>query len=985
MTVTAASVLGPGTTISITAPSSINVPVDTNGWVLRVTTSGADTTCDISKFVLTVTDPGYDTTGASVTQTRTIYATGILRKPWNNETQNSTPAGTFDLTLSEHLYTGSIVTGVSFAAGFTTGSSAQTFTAGSVTRGDNLAYPKCKVRAATRPFVLITSANTAAIEVMGTHRAARNGGPFACVEAWYRQSTTDFAVGRSGTQVASVSTPKPSGGGSVSGTVAPVYRVPIEGSAATDGAGVVRYQVKPWIGDSASIWKSWVDGDAWPTLNAPAELPMVRDYAGKFQGAYAFVNQSATAGASPAVQTTLTDPGTAGSYATAATALAAIRAFNAARTGGLAHDDVSGGTIVFREIAGSTRGADANSYNLGGASLSSGATYPVNATGVPYEIRSLTGLVSDGVRMRGTKPDGSTLTSKSVGQRVVWRGITFDSEGQTVAANNSVVSGVSAGGQATSGVTFDNACAQFLVDCIVSETTAINPASSTALLGFGFRYDYRVAHYNARSGTGIGANASYITGLAVSMGSLYQCDTMANAPFAPTCFGGMRIVRNLIATQGAGVQPLIRAAVIAGLRIDTEGSSSSAIVLNASNVRDSLRTGIGCVNILVRCVGTTTATGFSFAADGNRTPTLDCDFHHIVSFGDGAVAGRANFGYQDSGYVRVPKEISMIGFVANSFNMKSDGFLGSSAENPSGTYGATGPMDTSVAWTWGSIVHDNNATLSARLVYQAIRDVPIGTAITDTSYWYPPGAVWSTQYGRQPLRTGNWTGRNGVDSRGCVWTTSADGGHNATSFGPDNLPIDTIFGTGTSADYYRNPAIGTTATATDATDFTPKILAIEGIDSPLLNRIRAGMQPVSIDIFGNARDNTGAGAAGPVERASVANAPGGNLTQTITVAGGGVNGAVLAPPSARTLGLVVLGGAVSTDSAVNVNAPGGARSLFLTLNGGAALAQSDASAPAAVTGWAFSVQPGGVTTTTELPAMFTGRRRYAAIALPVFY
>ena len=981
MTVTSVTALG-ATTIPVTAPTAQSVPVDTNGWVLRVVTSGSDATCDASKFTLTVTDPGYDATGAAVTQTRTIYATGILRKPWNNYTENSTAAGTFDLTLSERIYTGTTITGVQFAAGFTASSTLQTFTAGSVVRNDSLPYVKSKVRLTSYPSALITSANSRYIEVIGTSRYARNGGEFACVEAWYRQGTTDFTLSRSGAMVRSLATPL----GCPSGIAAPVYRVPIDASAATDGDGVVRYRVKPWIGDQ--VWESWVEADAWPTLNTPAELPMVRDYAGKFQGAYAFVNQSGVAGASPAVQTTLTDPGTAGGYATFGTALTALRAFNAARGGGLAHDDISGGILVLRDVTGSTRGADASSYNVG--TRVDTASFPLNAINVPIEVRSLSGLPSNLVRMRGNLPDGTAITSvnKGMPRRTIYRGITFDGEGATTGVSNVVISNSSVGGITTTAPTVANACANVFIDCIVSETTAINPSTSTTLYAVGFRYDYRTAHYNTQNANGFGAGVAYFTGLAVSMGSLYwSASVAANPRMQLTTFGGVALLRHslTVQTSSTGVQPLSKTPVAAGLRIDTENSLNPALAIAPAQQSPLARAGGGFINTLVRCVGgPNSSVGITFTADGVRAMSLNWDFHHVASFGEGSAVGRSNMNYADQGFISVPKEFSLIGLVTNSFNEKTDGFAAPELVSSN----QDGPMDTTVAWSIGSIVHDNNATLASRLVYQAIQDVPIGTAITNTAYWYPAGAVWSTAFGRQSLRTGNWAGRNGVDMRGCVWTSSASGNvtHTATDFAPDNIPIDTLFGGAGSADYYRNSALGTSATATDATDFTPKTMAIEGIDSPLLNRIRANAQPVSIDIFGNQRNNLGGGAAGPVEAASVANAPGAAVTMGFTVVGGGANGTVTAgaPGGAKTITFTVVGGAASGGTVIDASASGVALAFTMSAIAGAASTSSATMLPGVTFFINWGVVGGTVTAVSPPPGLFQGRRRYAAIALPVF-
>lgn len=104
--VTGVTVLG-DMDVPITSPSSMNVPMQTNGTTLLIETSGsaAHGDLDVSKITLSVQDRGHNTSGDQVFRTRTIVLRGKLYKPYGEDTTVYQPSlGDFYVKLGDYIF-----------------------------------------------------------------------------------------------------------------------------------------------------------------------------------------------------------------------------------------------------------------------------------------------------------------------------------------------------------------------------------------------------------------------------------------------------------------------------------------------------------------------------------------------------------------------------------------------------------------------------------------------------------------------------------------------------------------------------------------------------------------------------------------------------------------------------------------------------------------------------------------------------------------
>ncbi|MCE7797841.1 hypothetical protein LWE61_14915 [Sphingobium sufflavum] len=832
----------------------------TNGWVVKVTLADGLIPLDWSKLVVSMGKQGF-ANGAPTTRAYTARGTGLLRRAWSSGGNHLTflPAGanSYYVTLDEQVHQPDVDVVFTFAAGFIEGSAQIVVNAG-VVRNDSRAYPKPKVRILTPPHQRMTAAGTLDVEVTGTHRYPRAGRQWDKVEMWARVAGVDGAA--AGTQVMGRSAYTPEAGRLPSGLPAASYRVAVSGAGLADGGGGIRVRVYPFVGEA---WDSWVEGVAFPSALVEQELPFVRDYAGKYSAVHAWVNQDGTAGAAPAVQVgTTADPGSAASYANMATASAAIAAYNNARGGGLAHNDPDGGFIMLRDVAGSVRGGNTGAYSVRAATT--------GGTLVPLHIVAASGATSQLCRMRGELPDGSAPASRAISRRVEFHNIMVDSEGVSSNVNNIVVDGVT--GSVVTGIA--NVLSHMtLWDCDIFERIGSGSANN-AIWRFGFRSDVRVEHANVTGAAGI-TGAGYMGTWQVTqrmVGSWYHNDTIGPMMY-PVFAAGCRFDNLPIGGQGqitlAGVHK-VDGHVFTNVETTVDGNTSSAIALCGSE--QSTVMGMGFANVFVRQAGAASQPSFRIGGDGTLSDMTNIDMHYCGSDGgfDAVTPTRAhqakarlNVDYNDQGYLHKVAEMTLLYCAVPSFNTKTEGF-----------YAPETPVDVPFAagrfYPKGYLVHDGNATTASRVWYQAVAEMPLSVAgdLPNPALWKTIGQVNGIPYGRQPLRTGNWRMRHQVGHIGVVMAGDAQGNStlgDATAFLPErNSRLGAI--AINYSDWYKAATGG--GALSSRGDYRPKTLAVDGVDSPLLNRVPAGRAAMPFDLYGLPRLDDGTGAAGVRERAA---------------------------------------------------------------------------------------------------------------------
>ena len=438
--VTGAAVVGD---FDVTIPptkgvASVNMPA--NGWVIRIATNlGRVDSVDPSKLTMSVLDPGWNTDGTPANHPRTITGTARLYKPNGGAgafTDADQPEGTVEIALDQQLYcpggvtaNGSKIVAITLGAGFINGSSPALTVPGSlVARADSADYPLPIPATVNWIGQRMDASNTLDVEYAVAHEHAQKGQQVACVEAWARVGGVDGPVGRASSMVDSIWT---ADGLAPSGLHQPVFRVPVPGGSLPDGEGGVRCTIKPWIGPAMNSFDPGV-GDTWPSMNFLAELPFVKDVAGKYAPVYVWVNYDGTGltGSSQAgVSTSATDPGAALSYTTILQAILAAQAWGATNRG---HNTCAGVVVMFRDVEGSVAGAHLGAYSVRQNFRGSG----INRGPLPMELRGAAGVTSERCRLRGWNTDGAASAGKEAFAFMILRNIYEDSQNTDQGSGN---------------------------------------------------------------------------------------------------------------------------------------------------------------------------------------------------------------------------------------------------------------------------------------------------------------------------------------------------------------------------------------------------------------------------------------------------------------------------------------------------------------------------------------------------------------------
>lgn len=854
--------------VKVSRPVPGEAWLQTNGAVLCLDLTMDKSTPDLSKIVLTIIENGHDKNGNVAQHARTVGVQSELHGP----------TGTFDLVdggpkrlllvLTDLIYNQneqwrSSILQIQFLAGWLPDRPAEAISGAAVTRLDTLAYPPFPVRPVTAPFTRLAVGDVLPFEVTGMHDWGRNGGMFACVEAWAVVAGVRGVVARSSEMVASLETPAV---GTPSELPAPVYRVMVSAAGLGEGAGEIQYRVLPHIGPP---WSSEDNGETFPTLNAPKGVPFCNDLSGSWAPVYGVVSQTGigsagtdTRGMAFSIEAAIASGFV---YKDCAAVAVATKLVNAARTlvptaSGMVqrtipHNDIAGGCAVLRDITGSTVGQNYGAYLLR-TGFSSPTAFPPGAT--CFEIRSESGSPSPSVRLRSVDTNGTAMasSSKAVPSRLVLRGLWLDGT-NTVSAQNTIIDGTAAAGAATNPPNI-NSCAYLIsIDCTITENSTAGSAAP-ARFRAGYMWDVRVKT-EGHSGSQAGGNVAAYAGLVASVGCSYAAETPGSRFILAGMFG-VKLTNLGVDDRVSNIYPAPSGRLMINVRIDFEKAFTSPAIM-LCGLRPSVG-GLGLGNVFCRGIVDSGGPLISIGADGTMFEIDNIIMRHIgadIPAVSRPNNGRANILYQDQGYTRVNK-IGTISFCAlRSYNCKGDSFPAlQKASTISKAWIAGQPYPV------GSIVHDNaGASNSTSCFYQAIAKTPAKpgdqpAGLSNAAVWMKIGNVFNSPYGEQPLRQGNLRFRYHVGCHGNVASCTFDGSNSPSLTSGYGIAWQRDESFGANYDrLYRNQL---------ANDYRPNTVGSDALVTPLLNRVPAGEACLPFDLVGTMRLNDGSGAAGAYER-----------------------------------------------------------------------------------------------------------------------
>ena len=400
--------------------------INGNGWVLRLRTTAlaGGSTPDPSKVFPTVQSDGWSAANVAATVTRTLTPSAMLRRPANGTTMPTsttdpqalaiqggsvvapgslTPGDPVDwyFVLPDYVYPDCAVT-VEVDEGWY--STAAAGSGPTVTNSSTRAYPQPKYGFMNTPHERVEASSYTVELWCNGHRHAMNGRAVAGVELWARDGTNNgTATAVNDTSLSTLQT---------NGNIEEVFSASVNLSGVNDtdgsttvGAGVqyIDGYIYPWLGPRYQIS---VDGASWPTAQPCTILTFVKDTAGKYGGAIAYVNP-AGAGASPAVSRTPAANYAAAkvaAYATHAAARTAIAAFNNGTSGRpaspITHNDLGGSRIEMLdndgvnqtfELAGTISEAAGNCwFDTIDSTLNAASCYYDQATASVRQVNTLT-------------------------------------------------------------------------------------------------------------------------------------------------------------------------------------------------------------------------------------------------------------------------------------------------------------------------------------------------------------------------------------------------------------------------------------------------------------------------------------------------------------------------------------------------------------------------------------------------------------------
>lgn len=845
--------------IAITNPSSISVPMPTNGIVARITTSGtaSHTGLDTSKISLSCRTRGHHpTTGAQQWVSHTVGVHAKLYGPYNEKSFYQPVLGEFYVVLSEELFKQDAtwlteVLSVDFAAGWLTAEPAGAFTGASVTRSDSLAFQPFAMRDLTFAFDdAVQAGGTVRFRCGAVNAHAQSFSQVACVEAWVVDGSGNLGPEvRISDMTLSDLTP-----GTEPGLPVPLYEANLPITGLVSGLARTRFRVKPWRGPpvESATYGTAIGEACSPVQGIPFHLDLNGSHV-RLYGILSYDPALATIASNLNVATvdvsglSTTIAGALAStktYADVGTIFTAVRRVNNSGsaltiadpvTGGsfsyqrtTTHNDCSGASAVCPPVAGSTPGTNTGVYTL---RQSLDALPPGN---VAPEIRSQSGGFSDDVRWRGVTTAGTEALAWNVRNpttRLKLRGLYLDAVGLSVDSNVPVFTNWASSDATVYTEATIRTC--LMVDC--KERGSLTNSQPETFVPNMFHawtsrvrndVDYRQAaplalgvnHYSHGPYAWIGSKVVQAATTTLQIPGVYGCRLTNIGLGAQTS----------VANFGTGNRLPTRGALY--INVDQEITTLASVTrLNTPASGGPIRGGEGWLNVLCRSTlsGAVNFTSWLISADNVTMAIEGLVMHQCGSnFPNQAEgSGRINDTYNDVGYISAAKRTVMKGVYAPGYNIKGDNFNTASTLNGLTNFTHT----TAISYFAGSLVKD-----ATPVGFQAIRDVPASIALTDTSYWFASGVAPTVSFLEQPRRQGNMATRYKVGWSGVVFSSSQDS---------STVP------SATSWYGYAFPANGQVQSARATWFSSGSTVSISG---PLWRRMKNGLQPAPFDLYGTA-------------------------------------------------------------------------------------------------------------------------------------
>ncbi len=270
-----------------------------NGWMgtataLNVVAGGTYAGLKGTGMVLTSQDAGFDDTGSPITVNRTIRATAVLRKPYNQGTVLEENASGSNLetqfSFEDQVFTGRTISAQMAAAFYTnTGGASEQNSGGNiatVTNSSTQAYSPVQACWLTPPLEQILS-DTWAPRLFAFNRFGQDGRPVRAVKFIATGQTSSNTVEST---VTTVSTGQQAGTGLYTCWYQPVWDL----SGMTEGETVViNAIIYPWIGEALDL----------STLTEAHPSPNLKTLTAIYDSRRVYVHVAASAGSTPQAST----------------------------------------------------------------------------------------------------------------------------------------------------------------------------------------------------------------------------------------------------------------------------------------------------------------------------------------------------------------------------------------------------------------------------------------------------------------------------------------------------------------------------------------------------------------------------------------------------------------------------------------------------------------------------------------------------------
>jgi hypothetical protein len=623
---------------------------------------------------------------------------------------------------------------------------------------------------------------------------------------------------------------------------------------------------------------SATQGDTWPCLNPPVGIPVCLDLDSSWAPLYvclAYDPAVTPAGKSAPIQsgsvstvdvtgvsTTPAGAIASGKVYEPAFGLLAVQRVNAAVsnltiadpvTGAATfsykratpHNDHAAAVLLCEPVAGSAPGSDAGAYSVYN-DMSAGPDGLVMAT-----IRSSTGAVDNSIRWRGRHNDGSTTGNQN--RTLPWRCslefLYLDSSGTTASVDEIIFNPTNLSSQASQPTEIGAAYLR-IADCKIRNDNAAG--SNGPLVKYGLGWHERLDWSDVLA-PNAGAAAVWSSGLVSSIGCAYARTAWSSQNPAWTALFGAKLVNLGGVSQAASAglkQPVMKSRMFSSVEIalTATGVTSNSPWIAGGSL--PIINGESYRNFLVWGADANISASVGFNKDSNNAACDGMILQHLGSYFPEAIAasiaasqtpgaGRWNIGYNDVGVLAHPIRMLTRYIATYQHTTKGDSFPAPDKASDVGQ--ATADPTT-------QLFYSGNLVTNGGTGYQAKQDAPIGTALSNATYFLNTGPA-GVAYGAQPLRQGNSDYRYKVGCHGSIKVISGD----TNAPGPNSW-------SGYAWDD-GNPAAVWANFCNDMAghDFTPKP------GGELVNRVPSGMAVCPIDLNGVSLLNDGSDAAGPLQ------------------------------------------------------------------------------------------------------------------------